>query len=170
MFWPLATQLVQQRVNDSDELRPGDFNQSMMELGALVCTPKSAKCSSCPISDQCTVFKMKQDGKIETVEEYPVKKKKNAPQEETVLTCIFRYDDKFLCVKRPDTGLLANMWEFPSMIVKEKLTQKNMIIKIKSIILEKNSNVRKALKLKQEDGGDDELLFKYCGQAGDKLV
>ena len=45
-LWSLATQLVAGE-------RPGDFNQSMMELGALVCSPRSPSCEECPLSDHC---------------------------------------------------------------------------------------------------------------------
>lgn len=37
--------------------RPGDYAQALMDLGAMVCTPKSPKCGICPISDQCLAFK-----------------------------------------------------------------------------------------------------------------
>ncbi|XP_046367317.2 adenine DNA glycosylase-like [Haliotis rufescens] len=45
-FWSHANMLV-------DPDRPGDYNQSVMELGATVCTPKSPDCSSCPLRQQC---------------------------------------------------------------------------------------------------------------------
>ncbi|MCP5054111.1 MAG: A/G-specific adenine glycosylase, partial [bacterium] len=35
---------------------PGDFNQAMMELGALICTPKSPKCPVCPLRHNCVAF------------------------------------------------------------------------------------------------------------------
>ena len=42
-LWELSSELV-------DTQRPGDFNQAMMELGAVVCTPKNPSCSACPVS------------------------------------------------------------------------------------------------------------------------
>ena len=36
--------------------RPGDFNQALMELGALICTPKSPKCNECPLKDICSAY------------------------------------------------------------------------------------------------------------------
>jgi A/G-specific adenine glycosylase len=160
VFWPQAAQLVKQTLDDSGDLRPGDFNQSLMELGALVCTPKSAKCTTCPVKDLCNVYKMKKDGEIETVEQFPVKKKKNAPQDETVITCIFNYQEKYLCVKRPETGLLAGLWEFPSVMIEDpKLKQKEMIEKINENTL-KSEQVKKALKL----DGEAKFAFTYCGQ------
>ena len=45
---------------------------------------------------------------------YPMKKKKTPPKEQTWCVYIYRYNGKYLLVKRPSTGLLANQWEFPS--------------------------------------------------------
>lgn len=45
-FWRLSAALV-------DPVRPGDFNQAMMELGATVCTPKQPSCGSCPVAKHC---------------------------------------------------------------------------------------------------------------------
>ena len=49
MVWSLADTLV-------DDTRPGDFNQSLMELGATICTPQSPKCEACPVSEYCHVY------------------------------------------------------------------------------------------------------------------
>ena len=48
-IWASAGALV-------DPDHPGDFNQSLMELGATVCTPKQPSCSKCPVADQCLAF------------------------------------------------------------------------------------------------------------------
>ena len=49
-LWKNANALV-------DPDRPGDLNQSLMELGATVCSPKSPQCSKCPVSSHCSAFK-----------------------------------------------------------------------------------------------------------------
>ena len=49
-FWTNADALV-------DPDRPGDFNQAMMELGATLCTPKTPRCSECPVKDHCLAFR-----------------------------------------------------------------------------------------------------------------
>ena len=48
-IWKNANALV-------DTARPGDFNQSLMELGAKVCTPKNPGCHGCPVQDHCLAF------------------------------------------------------------------------------------------------------------------
>ncbi len=42
--------------NSVDSERPGDFNQSLMELGATVCTPKNPSCSQCPVKSLCKAY------------------------------------------------------------------------------------------------------------------
>lgn len=49
IFRKLANELV-------DPVRPGDFNQALMELGAITCTPQSPRCSVCPISEICKAY------------------------------------------------------------------------------------------------------------------
>ena len=59
LFWHLANIIV-------DPDNPGDFNQALMELGALICTPKSPKCSDCPVKTICKAYaRQKKCGKTE---------------------------------------------------------------------------------------------------------
>ena len=86
---------------------PGDFNQSMMELGARICTPKNPKCGLCPVSFQCGAFL------VGTPESYPLPiKKKKPPHYEIVAGLIWR-GNKFYIQKRGQKGMLAGLWEFP---------------------------------------------------------
>ncbi|MCM1387492.1 MAG: A/G-specific adenine glycosylase [Bacillus sp. (in: Bacteria)] len=90
--------------------RPGDFNQALMELGAVVCIPNgTAKCGICPLAALCEA------ARTERVAEFPKKasKKQRSIEEKTVL--VIRQDDKVALRKRQDKGLLAGMYEFPSM-------------------------------------------------------
>lgn len=88
--------------------RPGDFNQAMMELGAMVCLPNGMPhCQECPLQSECLAFKN------QCVMDYPKKaaKKERAIEERTVL--IIQDSDKAAIIKRPMKGLLAGMYEFP---------------------------------------------------------
>jgi A/G-specific adenine glycosylase len=88
---------------------PSAFNQALMELGALICTPTSPSCLLCPVRDHCQGFH-------EGVEsELPIKTKKNS-QKSVELAAIIVKDEngKILIHKRPEKGLLANLWEFPN--------------------------------------------------------
>ena len=90
--------------------RPGDFNQAMMELGACVCLPNGAPlCGSCPLADLCMAH---QTGR-ET--DYPVKQEKKPRQIEDKTILVIRDENKTAVRKRPGRGLLAGMYEFPSL-------------------------------------------------------
>ena len=89
--------------------RPGDFNQAMMELGAVVCVPNGQpKCELCPVKNWCLA---RLHG---TAEKYPVKapKKPRTVEERTVLVI---QDGKCTAIcKRPSKGLLAGLYELPN--------------------------------------------------------
>lgn len=90
--------------------RPGDFNQAMMEIGATVCIPNGAPhCGECPLKELC----MAHDMGVES--DYPKKAsaKPRAIEEKTVL--IIRDENRAVLTKRPGKGLLAGMYEFPSL-------------------------------------------------------
>ncbi len=99
--WELATEIVSQT-------RTGDYNQAMMELGALICLPTNAKCAACPVQQFCVAFKNA------TVEERPVKKsKKEVPTVRVGAAVMMDKTGKVLITKRPQDAMLAGMWEFP---------------------------------------------------------
>ncbi len=90
--------------------RPGDFNQALMELGAMVCIPNgAAKCEVCPWEGICLARAQKR------VEEFPRKapRKPRRIEEKTIL--VIQDANLVALRKRPDKGLLAGMYEFPSL-------------------------------------------------------
>lgn len=99
-LWALASSMVPQRA-------PGEFNQSIMELGARICTPRKPRCGECPISKHC-------DAREEGIQEdLPVRNQKKAvPHKEIVVAAIQR-DGTYLLGRRPSEGLLGGLWEFP---------------------------------------------------------
>ncbi len=84
----------------------GTFNQALMELGTLVCKPRNPLCLLCPVQTLCLAFER---GEQEVI---PRPKKRTSHKIEAVVA-IIRRDGKFLLQKRPSTGLLAGLWEFP---------------------------------------------------------
>ncbi len=86
--------------------KPGAFNQAMMELGALVCKPKSPQCLICPVSAFCKAYEA---GEQEII---PTASKRCSRKIEAVVAVIER-NGKYLIQKRPSSGLLAGLWEFP---------------------------------------------------------
>jgi len=90
--------------------RPGDFNQAMMEIGAMVCIPNGAPhCDICPLQHICLAREAGQQ------EAFPKKagKKARTVEEKTVL--IIQDANKAAIRQRPGKGLLAGMYEFPTM-------------------------------------------------------
>jgi A/G-specific adenine glycosylase len=87
--------------------RVGDFNQALMELGALICTPTAPRCEQCPLREACVA---RRDDLQEMIPARPP-----PPPTETVaeVAIVVRRGPKVLLVQRPDTGRWANMWEFP---------------------------------------------------------
>ncbi|NPE30396.1 A/G-specific adenine glycosylase [Methanococcoides sp. SA1] len=86
---------------------PGDHNQAMMELGALICTPKNPQCNICQVTDNCQSFKK------EKVDQYPKRiTKAKTPLYHISIGVIYK-DGKMLITKREDDGLLGGLWEFP---------------------------------------------------------
>ncbi len=89
--------------------RPGDFNQAMMEIGAMICIPNGAPhCEKCPLNEGCLAY----EHGVQS--EYPKKgaKKPRSIEEKTVL--VIRDENKAALHKRPAKGLLAGMYELPS--------------------------------------------------------
>lgn len=86
----------------------GDFNQALMELGATLCIPKGMpKCLQCPVNSFCK-------GYYQDMAQYlPRKspKKKRKIEQKTIE--VMQWEDKFALRKRPEEGLLSNLWEFP---------------------------------------------------------
>lgn len=90
--------------------RPGDFNQAMMELGACVCIPNGAPlCGNCPLAGLCMAH---QAGR-ET--EYPGRAQKKPRQIEERTVLIIRDENKAAIRRRKERGLLAGMYELPSL-------------------------------------------------------
>lgn len=86
----------------------GDFNQALMELGALICTPRGWRCEQCPLSGECVAFRERR------VEHLPVKTKAKAPRREQRVAYIVRNESGQVYVRqRASQGLLANLWELP---------------------------------------------------------
>ncbi|GGK03561.1 adenine DNA glycosylase [Lentibacillus kapialis] len=93
---------------------PSSFNQGIMELGALICTPKEPMCMFCPVQEHCRAF---QEG---VEQELPVKSKAKKQKKIPYTVLLIRNErDEYLIEKRPEEGLLANLWQFPMVPVAE---------------------------------------------------
>jgi A/G-specific adenine glycosylase len=91
-----------------DKSQPGDFNQALMELGALICTPSEPACEKCPLAAGCTAFK-----KVKTdVIPYKAPSKK-VPHHHIGVGILVNNNSEVLIALRPEDGMLGGLWEFP---------------------------------------------------------
>src|SRR5262249_35198011 len=96
-------------------VRPvGEFNQALMELGALVCTPVAPRCTECPIAKLCKARRL---GKQEEIP-----RRAEAPETVTIqeAAVVVRRGQQVLFVQRPQEGRWAGLWEFPHAPREEK--------------------------------------------------
>ena len=85
------------------------FNQSMMELGATVCVPNGApKCDICPVQHICMAYANN------SLEQLPQKEGKKKRKIEYKTVFVLNAGDKIAVEKRPSTGLLAGLWQYPN--------------------------------------------------------
>jgi A/G-specific adenine glycosylase len=86
----------------------GDFNQALMDLGAMICTPTKPRCLLCPLSHQCQA---RREG---IQNELPIRATRTQrPHRDVTAGVIWDGDGHFLITQRPLDGMLGGLWEFP---------------------------------------------------------
>jgi A/G-specific adenine glycosylase len=94
---------------------PGDWNQSLMELGEVICTPQSPRCMECPVAHHCRAYS---EGLTDQI---PAPRRKRAPVHMKIAAVILRDPrGRTLLVQDPgahDTVLFSRMWQFPAVEV-----------------------------------------------------
>lgn len=127
----IMKQSVRTKIEDAlEEVIPkdcaGDFNQGLIELGAIVCVPNGmAKCDVCPLAHLCEARKRNM------VMELPVRKKAKERRIEKRTVLIFQDGEKAAIKKRPSKGLLAGLYELPN--VEGHLTGEEVVSYSRSI-------------------------------------
>jgi A/G-specific adenine glycosylase len=99
-LWQAAESLLPDR-------EVGTFNQAMMELGTLLCTPAAPRCSQCPLSDRCVARRL---GKPDSIPSRTPPPEVIHVQEAAV---VVRRGPEVLLAQRPSGGRWAGLWEFP---------------------------------------------------------
>ncbi len=107
---PAAKPLMKQKVVAlTPPVRPGDFAQAMMDLGATICTPKRPACSLCPFNGSCEALQ------LHDPEHFPVKAaKKTKPVRQGAAFVAVNDAGEILLRRRIDSGLLGGMTEVPT--------------------------------------------------------
>lgn len=107
--YPAVKSSVQQALAAVYPKDSGSFTQALMELGATLCGPnRPPECSLCPCRDFCLGHARG------TAVSLPVKTPKKEKRIEKKTVFILRCDGRYALVRRPDSGLLAGLWEFPN--------------------------------------------------------
>jgi A/G-specific adenine glycosylase len=100
-LWGLSTRLIPSG-------RAGEFNEAMMDLGAIICTPKNPKCIVCPVHHLCIAYAK------DAPTAYPVRvRKAKTPHKDIVTAYVRDTSGCVLMAQRPVKGLLGGLWEFP---------------------------------------------------------
>ena len=101
------TAITQRCTQLIDPWRPGEFNQAMMELGAIVCLPKNPKCDECPFRRECHAAT---HGLTDIL---PVKIRRTAKRERFFHFSIHIYKNSMILEKRTGRDIWRNLYQFP---------------------------------------------------------
>jgi len=107
-LWQIAEQLTPAQ-------RTADYNQAMMDLGAMVCLKNRPKCEICPLDQYCMSY---QHG---TQAIYPEKKPSKIKPQKKTLMLLHRYQDRVLLYRRPPTGIWGGLWSLPEVVDSEAI-------------------------------------------------
>jgi A/G-specific adenine glycosylase len=107
LLWKISESLIPKG-------RSNPFNQALMDLGSMLCTPKDPQCSFCPLQKLCRGFL---SGKPER---YPLRTIKKIIPHRVAVSAVIQKDGKVLLHQRPLKGLLGGLWEFPNWKIEEK--------------------------------------------------
>lgn len=113
-LWDLAEHLLPRK-------RCGDFNQALMELGAMVCVPKAPRCGECPVQQHCAARATGQPTA------YPSPKATRPVRRSRVVVAALVHDAYVLLRQRPLDGLWAGLWEVPSQEVPPRTAMYNAV-------------------------------------------
>lgn len=86
---------------------PGVFNEALMELGALVCTPQNPSCPVCPVASECASLKL---GKVDRI---PRKANGKKITKVRAWAVVLRDKDRYFLHRRPEGQIMGGLWEFP---------------------------------------------------------
>jgi hypothetical protein len=129
-----------------DKNNPGLHNQAMMELGALVCTPKNPSCFNCPLSEACLAFT------TNSQERYPVKEKKLVMKPKFFYYFNLNHKQNIALFKRPAGGIWQGLYDLPLLSSDVSLTPEG---------LQKEVKLQLGLNLKMKDLNECQWSTKH---------
>lgn len=118
----------------------GEFNQALMELGALICKKQNPQCTICPINKYCQAFQNN------TVKLFPKKKKSKLRPHKEIVVGVLVKNNKLLIAKRRTDQMLGGLWEFPGGKVEMGETKEEALVR----------------EFQEEVGLDIDVLQPFC--------
>jgi len=110
--WPGSTTVQKQLWQVAEQLTPAhshrEYTQTMMDLGATLCTRSKPACGICPLQPQCEGYKTSKPTQFPNS-----KPKKEKPEKHTILLMIENPDGELYLQQRPQTGIWGGLWSFP---------------------------------------------------------
>lgn len=117
--WPGEKKVENRLWQISEQVTPAQgveqFNQAMMDLGAMVCTRSKPKCELCPLNSGCMAYAN------HSWASYPGKKPKKTLPKKTAFLLMIQYQDRVWLEQRPPVGLWGGLFCFPQFIDEEEL-------------------------------------------------
>jgi A/G-specific adenine glycosylase len=104
---PATRDAVRSWLTPFAESAPADFNQAMMELGALVCRPRQPRCLECPLQPDCKALA------TDRIDELPVKARRKSVPTRRRLALVARDGERILLRQRGNDEMLGGLWGFP---------------------------------------------------------
>jgi len=122
IFWKLQESLIPKG-------QARYFNQAMMELGALVCSPQNPSCAICPVSQYCKANQEKNP------ENYPVRSRKRKTVKIAASAIVIEREGKYFIRRRPEGKIMGGLWEFPEWKLAKNRSLSLKTIRQKALIL-----------------------------------
>jgi A/G-specific adenine glycosylase len=107
-LWQITGQLTPTQQTD-------DYNQAMMDLGAMICLKSRPKCEVCPLTDCCASYKNASQAS------FPQKKPAKAKPQKQTLMMLHQYRDRVLLYRRPPTGIWGGLWSLPEVTCNDEI-------------------------------------------------
>jgi A/G-specific adenine glycosylase len=129
LLWQISESLIPKRFSNP-------FNQALMDLGSMVCTPKEPQCPRCPLHYSCKGYLSGKPDK------FPAKVAKRAIPHIHAISALVHKDGKVLLNQRTPRGLLGGLWEFPNWRIEGKQRSR--------LRLRLRSNIKKEMEMNVE--------------------
>ena len=112
-LWEISRKLVEA----CPERFVGDFNQSLMELGALVCLPENPRCAICPVENDCAAHRLKKEN------DFPIKSRRQKLEKLHTVAAVIWNKGRVLLQRQPLRARWGGLWMFPQWIHRNGKTE-----------------------------------------------